>query len=258
MRDMATRNEHEGVARCFLVIFGCAAIWWGIVEFPVFWQESSIERMADRIIAGALFKADVLARQDSIMNSIERSAHCRPVALRSFAIVELRRVETEGSAVDRNQFDKQLNSLSNVIRGSLSCAPADPFLWLVLSWIAKMQNESNASYLGYLRMSYQLGPNEGWIALRRNPIVLANLEALPPDFAEAGISEFVALVRSHLYSEAADILAGLAWPVRRLLFSRLRDLGEADRRGFAKLLNERGLDDTSDPGIELPLQRLQH
>ena len=62
------------LARSFVVIVGCVAVWWGIVEFPVFWQESSTERIADRIIAGDPFKVEVLARHLPIINSIDRKS----------------------------------------------------------------------------------------------------------------------------------------------------------------------------------------
>ena len=59
------------LARSFVIILGCIAVWWGIVEFPVFWQESSTERIANRIIAGDPFKLEILARQLPIIDSIE-------------------------------------------------------------------------------------------------------------------------------------------------------------------------------------------
>jgi hypothetical protein len=236
------------LARIFVVVVGCVAIWWGVVEFPVFWQESSAERIADRIIAGAPYKADILARQLPVPNGVDRSAFCRPATVRSAAIIRLRSVEATVSENDRNHTGEQLKVLGNVIRSSLACSPADPFLWIVLFWMENVQNGTDPTHLKYLRLSYQLGPNEGWIAIKRNPIVLGYLASLPPDLAEAGISEFVALVRSHFYSEAADILARSAWPIRDLLFARLKEVRETDRQTFAKLLHDRGLDNTPVPG----------
>ena len=43
------------IARCFLLAIGCIAVWWGIAGFSVFWQQSSIERIANRVIAGEPF-----------------------------------------------------------------------------------------------------------------------------------------------------------------------------------------------------------
>jgi len=246
------------LARSIVVVVGCAAVWWGIVEFPVFWQESAAELIGSRIIAGAPFKPEVLARQLPVISSIERSAYCRPVTLRSAAIIQLRMVEATTSANDRTRIDEQLQSLGNAIRSSLSCSPADPFLWLVLFFIENTQNGSDLTHLKYLRMSYQLGPNEGWIALKRSPIALANFATLPPELAEAGIAEFVTLVTSRFYSEAGDIVTGVGSPIRGLLFARLRDIKEADRQAFAKLLYDRGLDDIPIPGVEPPPQQPWH
>jgi hypothetical protein len=246
------------LARSFVIVVGCLAVWWGIVEFPVFWQESSIEHIADRIVAGAPFKAAILARQVPIINSIERSVYCRPSALRSAAIIQLRMFEVATSTNDRDHIDEQLKSLGNVIRSSLSCSPADPFLWAVLFWMQNKSDGADPAYLKYLRMSYQLGPNEGWIARKRNPITLAIFSALPTDLAEVGVSEFVALVSSHLYSEAGDIITGPGRPIRDLLVARLKDIQEADRSVFANLLYDRGVDDISIPGIAQPPQHPWH
>jgi hypothetical protein len=245
-------------ARSFVVIFGCVAIWWGVVEFPVFWRESSTERIANQIIGGAPFKSEILGRQFPFIDGIETSAYCRPVTLRSAAIIRLRMAEIAISANDPHQIDQHLKSLGAGIRSSLSCSPANPFLWVVLFWIENTQKGADPTYLKHLRMSYELGPNEGWIALKRNPIALAFFPALPPDLAEAAVSEFVALVRSHLYSEAIDIIAGPARSIRDLLFARLKDINEADRKAFANLLYDRGFDDISIPGIVPPPQYPWH
>ena len=113
------------LTRSFFVILGCIAVWWGIVGFTVFWRDSSIEQMATRIIAGDTFKIETLTQQLPTIDSLKRSAYCHPAALRSAAIIQLRMVEA--SAKDRPH-GEDLKSLGDVIRSSLSCAPADPLL----------------------------------------------------------------------------------------------------------------------------------
>jgi hypothetical protein len=63
----------------------------------------------------------------------------------------------------------------DAIRQSLACSPADPFFWLALYAL-----EPSAP-LNYLTASYRLGPNEGWIALKRNLVAFANFDELPDD-----------------------------------------------------------------------------
>jgi hypothetical protein len=138
MRDMAIRNEHKVrrsrncALRSLIVIVGFIAVCWGLVEFPIFWRESSIERIAGQVIAGDPLKVAVLERQLPIVKAIEMLANCHPVPLRSAAIIRHRLEEITGSGTDRGHVVGRLKPLEDMILRSLSCSPADPFLWLVL------------------------------------------------------------------------------------------------------------------------------
>ena len=237
------------LARGFVIILGCIGVAWGIVEIPVFWQDSSIERIATQIIAGDTFKVETLAQQLPITASI-KSASCRPAALRSAAIIELRMMEIAGSANNRQKLDHQYKSLVDVIRRSLSCAPADPFLWLALYSVEMSENRFRPDLLKYLQLSYRLGPREGWIALKRNPLAFAAFQQLSPDLRQAAVNEFAAMLRDTQFSDqAAEILIGPAWPERELILSNLTRLSETDRRRFADALYTRGYANL--PGIGL-------
>ena len=158
-------------------------------------------------------------------------------------------VEVAASAKDRPH-GEDLKSLGDVIRSSLSCAPADPFLWLALYWVEVTENGSKPDYLNYLRLSYQLGPHEGWIVLKRNPLAFGAFQQLPPDLRENVIDEFVAMVRDSRFSDqAADILIGPAWPERDLILPHLTQISEYDRKRFADVLYGRGY--VNVPGIGL-------
>lgn len=236
------------LVHCFVVVLGCIAVGWGLFVFPIFWDESSIERIANQIIAGDQFKMSILARQFPIMASIERSAYCRPSAVRSAAIIQLHMVEGAAPANNRERFDGRLKSFSHAIRSSLSCAPSDPFLWLVLYWLEGTQDGFRSEDLKYLRMSYRLGPNEAWIALKRNHVAFARLPQLPPDLAENAINEFTTLLESKFIDQAVEIFIGLAWPERNLILSRLVGVADQDRRLFADALYNRGYD-VNVPGV---------
>jgi hypothetical protein len=237
------------LARSFLVILGCIAVWWGVIGLPVYQQDSLIEQIASQIIAGDRFKVETLAQQLPIIDSIKRSAYCRPAALRSATIIQLRMLEVAASANDHQHLDP-FKSFDNVIRSSLSCAPADPFLWLALYSVEITENGFKPDYLKYLRVSYQLGPNEGWIALKRNPLAFAQFQQLSPDLGENAVNEFVTLLESHFHQEAAEILIGPAWPERELILSHLTRVADIDRQLFANALSGRGYD-LNVPGIGL-------
>ena len=238
------------LARSFVIILGCIGVAWGIVEIPVFWQNSSIERIATQIIAGNTFKVETLAQQLPITEGIKKAALCRPAALRSAAIIELRMMEIAALANNRQNLVDQHKSLVDVIRSSLSCAPADPFLWLALYSVEMSENRFRPDLLKYLRLSYRLGPHEGWIALKRNPLAFAAFQQLSPDLREAAVNEFAAmLVDSQFSDQAAEILIGPAWPERELILSNLTRLSETDRRRFADALYTRGYANL--PGVGL-------
>jgi hypothetical protein len=241
------------LARSFVVILGCIAVWWGVIGFPVYRQDSSIERIASQIIAGDTFKVETLAQKLPIIDSIKRSTYCRPVALRSATIIQIRMLEVAASANDHQDLDDRFKSLGNAIRSSLSCAPADPFLWLALYSVEVTENGLKPDYLKYLRMSYRLGPNEGWIALKRNPLAFAAFQQLPPDLRENAVNEFVDMLGSDLVEQAAEILIGPAWPERELILSHLTRLADRDRQRFASTLSKRGYD-LNVPGIGLAPQ----
>ena len=186
------------LTRSFVVAFGCVAIYWGLIELPIFIRETPTQRIASRIIAEQPFKAETLSRQLTILEDIGKSGYCRPVALRSAAIFHIRVMDLAASEPDRQHLDELVKSMSNSVRRSLSCSPADPFLWLVLYWAKNAQNGFEPDNLKYLRMSYQLGPNEGWIGIKRNRLTFEREGSLPPDLLKIAVSEFAELVRAGL------------------------------------------------------------
>ena len=81
----------------------------------------------------------------------------------------------------------------DAIRKFTCLLAADPFFWLALYAL-----EPSAP-LNYLTASYRLGPNEGWIALKRNPVAFANFDELPEDLRRIVVQEFVRIVEMDDY-----------------------------------------------------------
>ena len=155
-------------------------------------------------------------------------------------------VEAAASANVHKDFDEYLKSLDKVILSSLSCLPADPFLWVVLYWVETTLNDFRPYYFRHLRMSYQLGSNEGWIAFKRNRVAITQLEQLPPDLAEAAIREFLALT---VYDEAIAIFTNASLSVQDQLLRRLKDVSERRRLSFLRSLQNSGYE-IDVPGYE--------
>lgn len=237
-------------ARGIIVIFGCVAIWWGFVELPKFWQESLTQRIGNQVIAGDQFKREILIQQLRNAATGETSGFCRPATSRNVAIMHLRLTEI-ALANNRKESDENLKSLSTVIRNSLTCLPADPFLWLVLYWSESTQSGINSESLQYLRLSYELGPNEGWIVLKRNPVALAAFSKLPSDLAADAINEFVALLNFEFFQRAVEIFSGANSLARNAIVSHVATLPLQIRKEFYQAMFNRGITLTI-PGVEIP------
>ena len=235
------------LARGLFLTLGCIAFLWGAVGFHLFLQEISIERIANRIIAGDPFKMTILIQQLPAMGRIENSAYCRPAALRSATIIQIRMAEITTAAKTRNHPESQLASLDRLIRSSLSCSPADPFLWLALFWLDLKENDFRPKDLKYLQISYQLGPNEGWIGIKRNRLAFSKYDHLPQNLAERTISEFIELVKSGFAEQAAEIFIDTAWPKHQVISARLKSIPDRYQEQFSRALKRFGYD--GDRGI---------
>jgi hypothetical protein len=242
------RAAATALARLFVVLSGLVAIAWGASTLPMFWREATLERIAGRIIDRDVFKPGALEPLLPEVAAAEQARTCRPEALRSAAIIRMRMAESAMAAGERQEIDGRLSSLQDTIRRSLACSPADPFLWMVLAWVEGAREGFRLEQLQYLRLSYRLGPNEGWVAARRNRLALATFERLPPDLADAAVNEFAHMVDSWIYGETLAIFTGPGWPIRDRLLASLKDIGERQREAFAKALYAQGYD-IKVPGI---------
>ena len=169
------------------MLVGLVGIVWGVSEFPALRQESTIKKIADRILVGDVYKYEILLKQASLVEPTQTPELCRPLTVRSAAVIRLRLAEISDNAA-LGPAPVRTNLAVDAIRQSLACSPADPFFWLALYAL-----EPSAP-LNYLTASYRLGPNEGWIALKRNPVAFANFDELPEDQRRIVVQEFLRIV----------------------------------------------------------------
>src|SRR5258707_4048172 len=146
---------------------GLVGIAWGLLEFPALRQESIIKKIADRILVGDVYKYDILLKQASLVAPTQRPELCRPLTVRSAAVIRLRLAEISDNAA-LGPAPVRTNLAVDAIRESPACSAADPFFWLALYAL-----EPSAPW-NYFAASYRFGPNQGWIALKRNPVAVVN------------------------------------------------------------------------------------
>jgi hypothetical protein len=237
--------------RLLTALFGLAAIAWGISAYPALSRYAPLEQLSLGIIDRYAYKPEALAEVTPAVLFAEHDPYCRPEALRGAAVVRLRLAEDAIGKGARDAIDADLQALDRTTRQALSCSPADPFLWMALSWLDGAREGFNPDQLQFLRLSYSLGPNEGWVVARRNRLALSMFERLPADLADAALDEFARMVGSGIFEDAIAIFTGPGWPIRDKLLPRLAKVGERSREAFAKALYHEGYE-VEVPGIPRP------
>jgi hypothetical protein len=233
------------------IALGCGALAWGVISFPEFWRNSSIEQVADRIKTREPYSTESLVALMPALNVIEDAPYCHPAAMQAASIIRLRVLEATMEGGERRNIDGNMDALRRSIYRSLGCSPADPFLWSVLYWVETTRTGFRDSYINYLRLSYELGPNEGWVAVRRNVLALSVFDRLPDDLREQALDEFAQLVDNGFYEQSVQTLTGPGWRFRDLLLEHLKPVAARHRQAVAKILYKMGYD-VSVPGIDRP------
>lgn len=241
----------RGVVRALIVASGICPIGWAIATIPVYRADSRIIGTARRILAGDKFSSSQLEAMRRDLAAAPgklflASAENGAVTMR-LLLLEHQLKQGTDKAGTKGVVSSDIDGLRSRIDIALGRAPTSSFVWLAGFWLSP-RGQITGNDLKLLRMSYSTGPNEGWIAVRRSPLALRVLGKLPDELASRALDEFVRLIRSGFYADAANILAGPAWAVRDQLLKRLNSVDKSDREAFAKAVDAKDL-----PGLNIPL-----
>lgn len=257
---MAIRNEARGdrmaaayfLVRAFVWLLGLGAVAWGGLVLPLFWQQATLNRVAVELLQGHDFKTQFLLDEAQQAEAAERSSFCNPTELRNVVILRLNILNQAIASTNRTLVEAAYAPLYAASRRALACAPTDSFVWLTLFWLDAGKGGFNPDNANYLRLSYALGPNEGWIGLWRVRLALARFARLPADLSEDAIDDFIKLVDTgHLYSEMAAIFASAAPATQSRIVAQLKTAKAIPREIFARTLYDGGLD-VNVPGVDKP------
>jgi hypothetical protein len=230
-----------GSVRVLTAIFGVCSIAWAISTIPVFRREAVIIAAGHHILSGEQYSASQL---DDLRRKLKATAagSFGPLALSDVAAIRLRLVEADLAAGKAQADAASLDELETAVDAALAGNPTGSFLWLTDYWLQSLRSANAAANLKLLGKSYSSGPNEAWIAVKRNPLALRVFSSLPAQLAEQVLAEFAGLVRSGLYEDAANAISASRSPIRERFLNRLAEVDEGDRRRFAKVLEAKGLD----------------
>jgi hypothetical protein len=230
-------------ARAFICILGLVAVTWVGLVFPTFWQQLSLSQIASEYVRGHALPMPLLLDEARQTHRAEQATLCNPTTLHDVVILRLAIVEEAMQQTNTQLISSTYSPLDDAISGALACTPTDSAAWLILFWQELIRHRSaETNTMNYLRLSYMLGPNEGWIALWRNHLAVTIFEQLPDDLKNDALDEFVKLVATErLYRETAAIFGQAAPVVRGLIIQRLGNIAALPRQIFVKVLYEKGL-----------------
>ncbi|MHC2436895.1 hypothetical protein [Bradyrhizobium sp. USDA 4451] len=249
-----SRRAAVWFARGFLAVVACSSVAWGATTLPDFVDQARLDGASDLILRNVPVSDAELGALVPVLSRAAASSDCKPASDRSAAVIRLRLAENALASGD--QVDARMGELDAAIRKSLGCAPADPYLWLVLFWLRNTRQGLSDANFDLLRMSYRLGPNEGWIVVKRSAMALAMFDALPPDLSVEVVAEFARLVKTELYTEAIDLLKGPGWVHREKLLAGLAAVPQRNVDILTKTMADMGYDlDRRSPAERRNLER---
>jgi hypothetical protein len=230
----------------------CACFSWSLALDA--FEHVSQERLAFRILLGDSFPVDIVSPIQSTASSADDAAACHPSLRRALVVLDLDLFEDAFASADRSTMDDRLGRLENSVSSALTCTPTDAFLWCLRYWVKNLKYGFNGDILTDLKMSYQLGPNEGWIAARRNRFALAVFDRLSLEMQDKVVAEYAGMVNAGMIQKALDNLVGPGRPIQDRLLNALSDTRTINREWLAKSLRQAGYR-INVPGIELSDER---
>jgi hypothetical protein len=235
------------VSRTLTVIVGTCAIAWAVQVFPFFRAEVSLTDLARRIISGENFSS---SQFDAIRSAVDDATAARLDSSNKSSVAAIRLFLVDSGMRASINSPADIAQLETAVETALAESPADAFTWLIADWLKRREGEAMTNDM-MLRMSYRTGPNEGWVALKRNPIAVASFPSLPGDLVGNVIAEFAGLVQAGFNIDAADVLAHADPGVRGQLLAALVNVNEENRRRFARVLESKNIE-VNVPGMAQP------
>lgn len=246
MRFMTVDQQHK-IVRSLTFCVGVCSVAWTIFSNSAAVKEAVLDNLAKTVLLGEVLSDEQMHGYWSLQTSRTK----KPLSSRALfddVVVRLRLLEE--SAKSERAAPPEVAKLNHLVSNALALGPTNSFLWLAQYWLGSQDIADRDQQFRYLRMSYSTGPREAWIAIKRNPITLQSFSSMPQDLSDHTVSEFVGLVGSGFYSEAASILAGPGWDVRNSLLGKLVVIDAEGRRRFAAVLAAKNVEGVFIPGVE--------
>jgi hypothetical protein len=232
-----------------LLMFSAAGLVWCWLALPSFLLSAPAHEVSARIISDARFKSGVLGEVLARLEKLPQPILVQPELAEAKTLIRLRTAEEAMQHENSDQFDREAAAAEQILKSTLSLNPTESFLWMMLYSMETSRHGFDLSNIDYLDRSYSSGPNEGWIALRRNRLALAIFPMLNETQQNRVILEFAGLVDSEFTEPAAFNLTTVGWNYRNNLLARLDGVDIASRQLLAKQLSNDGFK-VKIPGVD--------
>lgn len=230
-----------------MITSACVICWVAFVSSTV-WDEHSLYHVADAIVHGQTFRASSLDALGTVIQQVQFSSGASPDSVRDLALIRLHEAERSFSSGDTKQTESSSVVAALAIRRSLSLSPCDPFLWFALSWTTLIRHGDPMLAAEFLRLSYETGPREGWVSLRRNSVALTLFTFLDDNLQNAAIAEFQEMANvAPFIPVVARLIAGPGRRFQEQLLLALSLAPDDNKKELARLLPELDVD-TPVPG----------
>lgn len=211
---------------------------------------ASAREVTARIVLDERFKPGALEQILAQLDEVSIFEIKRSDVVRARALVSLRVEEEAVLSSDAGDIDAKLEVAEKRMRDGLALNPTDSFLWLMLYSITSLREGFSVGRLSLLDQSYQTGPLEGWIVLRRNKLGLGAFSMLDDLRRMKVVSEFAELVDSNFIEVAEVNLTGVGWLQRERLLAGLADVNIISREALSRKLKRDGVT-VHVPGVEV-------
>jgi hypothetical protein len=232
-----TFGIHALLRRTPLLLIGCSGLIWGISNLV-----SSAASDSFRDIESSLLKFETFNRQAALAildsKAARKAQACDTHAQRALMLLEVPLADASLRSGKAQDFDRHTLSLEQRANRTLSCAPRDSLVWLLLFGLRNEHGLLDTKAFDLLAMSYATSPNEAWVAVRRIVVAIPVILAAPMGLREKILVEFQALVRRGFVGPPALAYINASAEVRALLQARLDELDPDTRDAFKRAVEK--------------------
>ncbi len=222
--------------RTTLVLLGLVGAVLSAASLRSSWAVAPVKDAMASILANDRFRPGALKNLLEVAQApsglfLQRSDHVRAEGLV--------RVKVSEELIERKsaeQVAEEVALAEKAIRSSLVLNPGDSLLWFMLYSVVLTREGDDSNARPFLEESYEVGPLEGWIALRRNGLALAARARLAEKTRTLVDLEFAGLVASFFLDHAVRSLTMLRPDHQARLLDRLSDVDIVAREAFGKAL----------------------